>query len=135
MTTLNECARELEWSGGKHVFCLNRPDVIAVLSGDPRTPKLTRSKAGKVIRLEKLTGANGDTPAAALQRFDGGTYSIPDIERVLLLGLWGGGMPLPDAHDLINAHVRGKPLATNASTAFEVLAALFLGEVKGQWLN
>jgi hypothetical protein len=129
MTKLNECARELKWGGGKHVFCLNRPDVIAVLSGDPRTAKLARSKAGTVIRLEKLTGANGDTPAACLQRFDGGTYSIPDIERVMLYGLWGGGKSLQEAQELVATHVRGKPLADNAKIAFEVLAALFLGAV------
>lgn len=121
---MNECARELEWAGGKHVFNLNDPRVIAVLSGTG--PKMARIRSG-VLKLDPLKGSNGDTPAACLKRFDDGAYSIPDIERVVLYGLWGGGLSLSEADDLVAAHVRGKPLAANAAIAFEILAALFMG--------
>lgn len=122
---MNECAREIEWAGGKHVFNLNRPDVLAVLSS--AGPKLARVKSG-VLHLEPLKGQNGDTPAAALARFQGQNYSIQDVERVLLYGLWGGGMSLSRADELIAAHVQGRPIAKNALIAFEVLGALFIGE-------
>jgi hypothetical protein len=121
---MNECARELEWAGGKRVFNLNDPKVIAVLSGTG--PKMARVRPG-VLKLEPLKGHNGDTPAACLRRFDDGAYSIPDIERIILYGLWGGGMSLSDAGELVATHVRGKPLAANAAIAFEILAALFVG--------
>jgi hypothetical protein len=121
---MNECARELEWTGGKHIFNLNRTDVLAVLSGTG--PKMARVRSG-VLKFDPLKGHNGDTPAACLKRFDDGSYSIPDIERIVLYGLWGGGLSLSDADDMVAAHVRGKPLAANAAVAFEVLAALFVG--------
>jgi hypothetical protein len=127
---VNDCAREIEWGGGKHVFCLNRPDVLAVLAGSPAVPKMARLKSGRAFRLETLTGSNGNTPAACLRRFDDGAYSVADIERVMLYGLWGGGLSVADAHDMIATHVRGKPLARNAEIAFTVLAALFLGAEK-----
>lgn len=121
---MNECARELDFAGGRHIFNLNHPDVLAVLSGTG--PKMARVRSG-VLKLEPLIGHNGDTPAACLRRFDEGAYSIADIERVMLYGLWGGGKSLSQASELISEHVRGKPLAANAALAFEILAALFVG--------
>ncbi|MFZ5690533.1 MAG: GTA-gp10 family protein [Pseudomonadota bacterium] len=121
---MNECARELEFAGGRYVFCLNDPKVLAVLNGTG--PRCARVRSG-VLTLDPLRGANGDTPAACLRRFEDGAYSLPDIERILLYGLWGGGMSLSDANGLITEHVRGKPIASNAALAFEVLAALFIG--------
>ncbi len=120
---MNECAREIDWAGGKHVFNLNDPKVLAVLSRSPGAPKMARVRSG-VLALDPLT----DTPAACLMRFNTQTYSIPDVERVMLYGLWGGGLSLSEADELITAHVRGKPIAPNALVAFEVLGALFVGE-------
>jgi len=74
-----------------------------------------------------LAGQFGATPSACLKRFEEGVYSIEDIERVILLGLIGGGAPPATALDLVKCHVRGKPLAKNAVVAYEILGALFIG--------
>lgn len=108
--THDQCAREITWAGGKHTFNLNHPWVKSVLS------------------FRGIPGPNGNTPAACLSRFDAGNYSIDDIERVLELGLIGGGLSRPEAFAVLTAHVRGKPLAPNAMIAVQVLAALFVGD-------
>jgi hypothetical protein len=108
--TDNECARVIIWAGGKHTFNLNHPWVRNVLS------------------FRGIPGANGNTPAACLSRFDAANYSIDDVERVLELGLIGGRMPEREVDAILDAHVRGKPLAPNVMIAIEVLAALFVGE-------
>jgi hypothetical protein len=108
--TSDECARKITWTGGTHTFSLNHAWVRSVLS------------------FRGIPGPNGDTPAACLSRFDQGIYSIDDIERVIELGLIGGGMPERDVEALLDAHVRGKPLAPNILIATEVLAALFVGD-------
>lgn len=107
---MNVCAKEIEWAGGKHVFNLGNKRVL------------------QIIDLTGLPGPNGDTPAAALKRFEDGNYSIGDVERVIELGLQGGGMKASQADDLLGKHVRGKPLGPSAMTAFAILLALFVGE-------
>src|SRR5882672_5821908 len=111
--TDDKCAREITWAGGKHVFNLNHSWTRAVLS------------------FRGIPGPNGNTPAACLARFDAGTYSIDDIERVLELGLIGGGASRQEANTILNEHVRSKPLAPNVMIAAEVLAALFVGDANG----
>jgi hypothetical protein len=108
--TDDKCARAITWAGGSHTFNLNHPWVRNVLS------------------FRGIPGPNGDTPAACLSRFDAGTYSIDDVERVLELGLIGGGMTRREADAVLMAHIRGKPLAPNVMIALEVLAALFVGD-------
>jgi hypothetical protein len=108
---MSECAREIEWAGGKHVFNLADKRVMQVID---------------LIGLSD--GPNGDTPAAVLKRFEESSYSIKDVEGVIHFGLVGGGMSPHDADRLLDQHVRGKPLASSAMTAFAVLMALFLGE-------
>jgi hypothetical protein len=108
--TDDKCARVINWAGGSHTFSLNQPWVRNVLS------------------FRGLPGSNGDTPAACLSRFDAGNYSIDDVERVLELGLIGGGMTRREADAVLAAHVRSKPLAPNVLIALEVLAALFVGD-------
>jgi hypothetical protein len=108
--TDDKCAREITWAGGSHTFNLNHPWVRNVLS------------------FRGIPGPNGDTPAACLARFDAANYSIADVERIIELGLIGGGMPERDVDALLNQHVRGKPLGPNAMIAMEVLAALFVGD-------
>jgi hypothetical protein len=71
-------------------------------------------------------GQFGSTPAACLKRFDEGVYSPDDIERVIRIGLIGGGMSPDEADALVFEHVRGKPLSDNAAFAFQVLATLFM---------
>lgn len=110
--TDNECARDISWAGGKHTFNLNHPWVRNVLS------------------YRGIPGPNGATPVACLKRFDEGNYSIDDVERVLELALIGGGNAESEVDQLLNDHVRGKPLAPNAMIAIEVLAALFVGAAK-----
>lgn len=106
---MNECAREITWAGGKHLFNLNDKRVLLMMT------------------VRGLPGQYGNTPAACFKRFEEGIYSIDDIERVIELGLIGGGMSARAANDLLNAHVRQKPLASNAMLAANVLIALFIG--------
>lgn len=127
---MNPCAREIIWAGGKHTFNLNNPQVLQVLNGDPDAPKMKRTRSG-IFELAPLRGQYGDTPAACLRRFEEGIYSIPDVERVLLYGLWGGGMKFADADALVEQFVRGQPVAANAVIACEVIARLFVGESYG----
>jgi hypothetical protein len=105
----NQSAREVNWAAGTHTFDLAHPWVWNVLS------------------IRGIPGPNGATPAACLARFQDGTYSLDDCERVIELGLIGGGATRPEATALLNAHVRGKPIATNAMLAISVLTALFVG--------
>jgi hypothetical protein len=105
----NQSARTVTWVGGTHTFDLAHPWVWSVLS------------------IRGLPGPNGATPAACLARFHDGTYSLEDCERVIELGLIGGGATRPEATKLLNDHVRGKPIAPLALIAFEILGALFIG--------
>lgn len=108
---MSDSAREITWAGGTHTFDLNSERVSWMLQQS----------------LRPFPGQFGDTPAAALKRFDDGVYSPDDIENVFRIGLMGGGSSESEAASLISQHVRGKPLAPNATVAFEVLAALFIG--------
>jgi hypothetical protein len=102
-------SREVTWAGGTHTFDLSHPWVWNFLS------------------IRGLPGPNGATPAACLARFENGTYSLEDCERVIELGLIGGGATRPEATKLLNDHVRGKPITAVALIAFQTLAALFIG--------
>ena len=106
---MTDCARTIQWADRSDTFDLGHPWVRNVLD------------------YRGLPGQFGNTPAACLKRFEDGVYSIDDVERVIELGLIGGGMLEDDADALIDAHVRNKPIAPNAVVAFEVLAALFVG--------
>lgn len=109
MTETSKCARTVTWAGGTDIFDLSHPWVQSVLS------------------VRGLPGLNGSTPAACLARFEGGLYSLDDCERILELGLIGGGKTRGEATKLLNEHVRGQPIAPIAPIAFEILAALFVG--------
>jgi hypothetical protein len=109
MTETSKCARVVTWAGGTHTFDLSHPWVWNVLA------------------IRGLPGPNGSTPAACLARFHNGTYSLEDCERVVELGLIGGGATKPEATKLLNDHVRSKPIASIAPIAFEILGALFIG--------
>lgn len=110
--TDDTCAREITWAGGTHRFTLNHTWVRNVLA------------------FRGIPGPNGNTPAACLSRFDGANYSTDDVERIIELGLIGGGMPEREVEALLDAHVRSQPIAPNAIIAGEVLSALFIGDVK-----
>lgn len=101
------CARTIEWDGQTYNLNLNHPWVRRVLS---------------------YRGINGKPPAALLLGFESGSYTVDDVERVLELGLIGAGMDEREAEKLIAAHVRGKPIATNAGVAAGVLVGLFMGD-------
>ncbi|KIZ43106.1 MULTISPECIES: GTA-gp10 family protein [Rhodopseudomonas] len=109
MSDTSKCAREVTWASGTHIFDLSHPWVRSVLS------------------IRGLPGPNGASPAACLARFHGGTYSIDDCERVIELGLIGGGATRAAAATLLKEHVQGQPLALNAMIAIDILAALFVG--------
>jgi hypothetical protein len=112
MTETSKCARAVTWAGGSHTFDLSHPWVWSVLS------------------IRGLPGPNGATPVACLARFDSGSYSLDDVERVLELGLIGGGASRQEAGKLLNDHVRGKPILPNALLAMQVLSALFVGDAQ-----
>lgn len=122
---MSACAKQIEWAGGKHVFDLGEAKVRAVLA-EERAKYFGRTSQG-VLDLRPLVGQFGETPAACLRRFEENVYSLADVERVILYGLWGGGLSFAAADDLVEQHVRGKPLAPNAPVAFAVLSSLFVG--------
>ncbi|WP_271528295.1 GTA-gp10 family protein [Bradyrhizobium sp. CCBAU 25338] len=107
--TDDKCAREINWAGGTHTFTLADRWVQRVIS---------------------WRGINGYSPSAALARFETGSYTADDVERVIELGLLGGGVPESEVETLLNSHVRGKPLNPNVLLANAVLAALFSGDAQ-----
>ncbi len=128
MSELTACGRRLQWSGGEHDFDLGAERVQRILRGTGIMPMPLMRKYAVVGDLTAIfPGQFGDTPAAALKRFEQGVYSISDVERVIELGLYGGGLKAEEAAELVDEHVRGEPLAANAVIAYEVLAALFVG--------
>ena len=112
MTETSKCARIVKWAGGTQTFDLSHPYVWSVLS------------------IRGLPGVNGATPVACLARFDSGNYSLDDVERVLELGLIGGGSSKAEANKLLTDHVRGKPILPSALLAMQVLSALFVGDAQ-----
>ena len=95
------------WSGGEHIFNLNHSYVRNVLS------------------IRGLPGDYGSTPAACFKRFEQGIFASEDVERVIYLGLVGGGLSIKEAGALVDRFVRSRPLLENSATAFSVLATLF----------
>jgi hypothetical protein len=108
----NECSRTVKWSETTYTLTLNHPWVRNVLS------------------FRGIPGDNGSSLTSVLNRFETGSYSLEDVERVLELGLIGGGLSERDADALLNQHVRSKPIADNAGVAAGLLVALFLGANK-----
>lgn len=124
MSKIGACAREIEWAGGKHVFDLSDPFVLGVIDG-----AMQAMPHALILRYEMqkpFGGQFGDTAAAVLKRFDNAVYSPRDVERIIELGLIGGGMEARTAIALVDKHVRGQPLQRNAVVAFTVVAALFV---------
>lgn len=107
MTDTNITPKSMIWAGGEHVFNLNHPYVRNVLS------------------IRGLPGQFGDTPAACFKRFEQGLFSTEDVERVIYLGLIGGGLSITEASTLVDKFVRSRPVLENSVTAFSVLATLF----------
>jgi hypothetical protein len=108
----DECARTVTWGETTYTLTLNHPWVRNVLS------------------YRGIPGDNGSALAAVMNRFETGSYSIEDVERVLELGLIGAGMSERDADALLNQHVRRQPIADNAGVAAGLLVALFMGQKK-----
>jgi hypothetical protein len=104
---MTDTLKPIIWSGGEHIFNLNHPWVRNVLS------------------VRGLPGDYGSTPAACFKRFEQGVFGTDDVERVIELGLIGGGMSRAEAEELVDRHVRTKPVLENSATAFSVLATLF----------
>ncbi|CEG09487.1 hypothetical protein BN961_02913 [Afipia felis] len=102
----------ITWTGGTHNFDLRAPRIRWLLA-EAQHP---------------FPGQFGSTPAAAMKRFDESVFSPDDVERVLRLGLIGGGMPSAEADDLIAEHVHGHALGPSANTAFAVLSTYFFDD-------
>lgn len=112
--TTTDTAKPIIWAGGSHPMTLNHRWVRNVLS------------------VRGLLGDYGPTPAACFKRFEAGLFSTDDVEQILYLGLIGGGMSREEADDLVDKHVRSRPVLENSATAFSVLATLFTADVGGQ---
>lgn len=108
----DECARTITWGGTAYTLTLNNLWV------------------SRVLNYRGIPGANGSSLAAVMNRFETGSYSIEDVERVLELGLIGGGMSEQEADALLNQHVRSKALVDNAGIAAGLVVARFLGANK-----
>jgi hypothetical protein len=80
-----------------------------------------------VLSFRGIPGDNGSSLASVMNRFETGSYSLEDVERVLELGLIGSGMSEGDANALLDQHVRSQPIAGNAGVAAGLLVALFMG--------
>lgn len=106
----DKCARSISWAGGTHTFNLNHAWVRRVLS------------------WRGIPGPGGSSISAIWGRFESNNYSAGDVERVMEFALLGGGTPEREVERLLDAHVRGKPLAPNVLIACEVLAACFIGD-------
>jgi hypothetical protein len=104
---MSEIKKPINWSGGEHAMTLNHPWVRNVLS------------------IRGLPGDYGSTPAACFKRFEQGIFATDDVERIIYLGLIGGGMTTRQSDDLIDRFVRSRPVLENSGTAFAVLATLF----------
>ncbi|RZN10292.1 hypothetical protein CWO91_13955 [Bradyrhizobium genosp. SA-3] len=102
---MTETSREITWVGGTHTLDLGHPWVRRVIS---------------------WRGINGQAPAALLARFGADNYSPEDVERVIELGLIGGGMPEREVEALL-ANVRRQPMAAGVALASTVLATLLVG--------
>lgn len=98
--------REITWAGGTHMFDLGHPWVRRVIS---------------------WRGINGHAPHALLTRFGAEIYSSEEVERVIELGMVGGGTSEREVDALLDAHVRGKALATNVALATAILTAFVVG--------
>lgn len=100
------CARAVEWGGQTYSLNLNHRWVKRVLD---------------------YRGINGKPAAMVMAGFGTGAYLFDDVERILELGLIGGGTGEREANALLDTHVRGKPIDVNAGHAANVLAGLFMG--------
>jgi hypothetical protein len=105
----DECARTVKWGEAEYNLTLNHPWVRNVLN------------------YRGIPGENGSSLASVTNRFETGAYSIEDVERILELGLIGGGMSEWEADALLNQHVRGQSLVENAGIAAGLVVALFIG--------
>ena len=106
---MSECARVLQWATDRSdTFDLGHPWVRNVLA-------------------YRGLGPRCEPPAACLRRFEEGVYSTDDVERVIELGLIGGGKSDDEAEAPVGQHVHRAAIGPNAVVAFEILAALFLG--------
>lgn len=127
--SIPQCARKIKWAGGEHTFDLSCPNIIKILeTREPVSLPGVFAQKHNYAFNQPLRGQFGDTASAALRRFEAGCYTINDVECIIELGLWGGGdVTAEEAVDLVDEHVRGRPVAPNAVTAYEVLAMLFIG--------
>jgi tail tube GTA-gp10-like protein len=110
MSEADPCARTVTWDEQTYNLNLNHPWVR------------------KVLNFRGISGVNGSSPAACLGRFEAGSYTLGDVERVLELGLIGAGTSEREADTLLDQHVRHGPIGANAAVAANLLVALFVGK-------
>jgi hypothetical protein len=110
MSEADPCARTVTWREQTYTLNLNHPWVR------------------KVLDFRGIYGLNGSSPAACLARFEIGIFTFEDVETVISLGLIGGGLSEREAENLLDRHVRGKPIGENHQLAADLLAALFVGK-------
>lgn len=132
---VDPCERRIVFAGKERVFNLNNKLVINMVEGGQSVFSLDMFKlpAAFIQRNYRhgnypLAGTFGYTFAAAQRRFEESCYSLNDVEQIITLGLYGGGMDAEEAFRLVAEHVSGEPILQNALIAYEVVVGLFAGK-------
>lgn len=94
---------DLTWGDGQHTF---------------------RLAIGQLRDLEEKTKVG---PFELFERLRLNRWKVDDLAHVLRVGLIGGGMPAPQAVDLVTRHIDEWPLIESAMVAQAVLLAALVG--------
>ena len=97
---------------------------VAFLGDSERTFCLT---APMIVELERLTGSG---IGLIFAKFADLAFSHREMVEIIRLGLIGGGTSDREAHDLVEAYVKPRPISEVRPLAWEILRSLWFGPVK-----
>lgn len=84
---------------------------------------------GEVVDLERACGKIGI--GDIFQRMTLQQYKALEVYHTIRLALVGGGMPDPEARELVQEQFDLKPLSVNVETAYRILLDLIAGQGEG----